>query len=94
MKAWLLLAVLLIVVVVVVCAEIPWEPAAAHQYADAVLLPRFVAGFNDWTRLHPVDPPGHEWEHCAKLDAGDVARWKKVRKAFGELDRAYKRAGY
>ena len=73
---------------------IPWAPGKAHKYADALLVPRFVAAFNDWTLLHPTDPPGHEWAHCKRLDRGDVARWQQVREAYRNLDRALKRAGY
>lgn len=69
-------------------------PTEAHKYADSVLLPRFTANFNDWLNRHPWDVPGHEGEHCRALNAGDVARWGEVRKAFRELDAAYKRAGY
>ena len=75
-------------------ASIPREATEAHEYADGVLQPRFVAAVNDWAYQHPQDRPGHLWEHCQVLDAGDVKRWQKVRETWRELDRAYKRAGY
>ena len=94
-KLSLLLSLVLVVLLAALgYAEIPWEPAKAHEYADQVLQPRFVAAMNEWTHRHPKDQPGHEWEHCKHLDVRDVARWQKVREAFRDLDRAYQRAGY
>ncbi len=75
-------------------AGIPSDAVEAHKYACGVLLPRFVAAVNDWRYQHPEDRPGQAWEHCHKLDAGDVKRWRVVREAFRELDQAMKRAGY
>ena len=92
--ATLVLLVTLLVLVTVARTKIPEEAVEAHKYADTVLMPRFVAEWNDWIQRHPKDRPGHPWEHCERLDAGDVERWGKVRQAFRDLDRAYKRAGY
>jgi len=95
---WLLTIFVAVVVAIALEPELigqaPMEPAAAHRYADSVLFPRFVATMNDWSYQHPKDRPGHDGEHCANLDGGDVARWKLVRETFRELDKAYKRAGY
>jgi hypothetical protein len=75
-------------------AAIPHDAVEAHKYADGVLMPRFTAAVNDYAYQHPQDKPGREWEHCARLDAGDMKRWRLVREAFKELDQAMKRAGY
>ena len=95
---WLLTIFVWVVVAIAVepglIGQAPMEPAAAHRDADSVLFPRFVAVVNDWSFQHPKDRPGHDGEHCARLDAGDVARWERVRDSFRDLDRAYKRAGY
>jgi hypothetical protein len=72
----------------------PRVPAEAHRYADGVLGPRFHAAFNEWSYRHPRDPEGREWEHCRRLDAGDVERWRRARDAFRDLDAALRRAGY
>ena len=69
--------------------RIPHSPAAAHEHADRILMPKFVVAFNEWALSHPGDG-----EHFERIDAGDVARWREVTEAFRELSRAYKAAGY
>lgn len=88
-----LISVLLICGVLLFAAERESGPEA-HKYADQVLVPRFVAAWNTWVREHPGDRVGHPWEHCERLDAGDIERWQEVRETFTALDRAMKRAGY
>lgn len=73
---------------------IPQHPADAHAYADGILVPLFIGSTNQWIVRHPTDPVGKEYAHCKRLDAGDVKRWKQVRLAFKNLDRALKQAGY
>lgn len=94
LKLLLLLLLLLLSAAVLVLAALPHDAAEAHQYADGVLAPRFHAAFNDWAWQHPRDREGRAGEHCRKLDAGDLKRWKEVRQTFRELDQAMKRAGY
>lgn len=73
--------------------SIPYDAVEAHKYADGVLFPRFHAALNDWHYQHPQDRAGKPWEHCGRLDAGDVKRWQLLRESFQALDAAMKRAG-
>jgi len=65
------------------------NPVEAHQHADTIDIPRFVAAFNEWRMGHP-EGVGHEH----KLDVGDLKRWKAVRTAWHDTDSKMKEAGY
>lgn len=74
---------------------IPTNPTEAHRYAEGVLGPQFHALFNEWSYRHPQDRQAGSGDHVrGKVDAKDVARWHAAVKAFRDLERAMKAAGY
>ena len=64
--------------------------AAAHDHAEHVFWPAYVAKANDWLFNHPISDP----HHLQMLDAKDLKRYQEMRKAWHDFDEEMKRAGY
>lgn len=91
--------VLFLVGLGVSAAGVKISPSAAdaHYRADQVMLPRFVAAFNDWRQNHPSwspNDPASVRDHLAKIDAKDQKRWKAAKDAWHEVEKGMNEAGY
>lgn len=64
--------------------------AAAHDHAEHILYPAFIAKMNEWMFNHPMSDPAH----LRKLDVADLKRYQAARQAWKEFDEEMKRAGY
>lgn len=75
---------------------IPWPlqgrsaDAIAHDHAEHVLWPAFVAKMNAWVFNHPMSDP----HHLQNLDVADLKRYREARKAWHDFEEEMKLAGY
>lgn len=88
-----LLSLLVLLSAAIWAAKIPLDSREAHQAADGIYELRFRAAFNEWGVNHRK-PDESDAEHFSTMNAGDLERWKAVRKAWNDLDEAMTRAGY
>jgi hypothetical protein len=91
---WNLPALLLVGILAVAAAFIVGaaggNDAAAHQYAEDVLLPECVAKQNNWFFNHPVSDP----KHFGAIDVKDRERFELARKSCEKFYAEMKRAAY
>lgn len=94
-KRWLLLTIVFLAGVLAAIFTIEWlgGPLRASElglpYTEGVLVPRFIAAFNEWRAKRPDGP-----DRFQTIDIKDRARWEAALDAFDKIKREMKNAGY